>query len=323
MEQNNVLATDITDAEGKERLDAACKKILANKSILARILKECVEEYKDCTIKDIEEKYIEGEPQIASVPVYPDETNPIIKGAATEDITQTEGTVTYDIRFYAIVPGTDEVIRLIINIEAQNKYNPGYPLTKRGIYYCCRMISSQKEVEFIKSNYGDIKKVYSIWVCIDPTADRRNTITRYSLKEENLVGEAKELVQNYDLLTLIMICLGSDTDAEPKGVLRLLDMLLRSGRKSDEKKKMMQEDFDIEVTQMLNEEELAMCNYSDYIEERGIKKGMAQGMEKGMAQGVLGAIRNLMDSMKMTAEQAMSALKVPESDYEKYKAMMR
>ena len=243
----------------------------------------------------------------------------MIRGAATEDVTQTEGTVTYDIRFYAFIPGTDETIRLIINIEAQNKYNPGYPLTKRGIYYCCRMISSQKEVEFTKSNYGDIKKVYSIWVCIDPTADRQNTITRYSLKEENLVGEAKELIENYDLLTMIMICLGTDTDAEPKGVLRLLDMLLRSGRKSDEKKQILQDDFDIEVTQMLNEEELAMCNYSDYIEERGIKKGMAQGV----AQGMLDAIRNLMDSMKMTAEQAMSALKVPESEYEKYKAMMR
>ena len=33
MEQNNALATDITDAEGKEKLDAACKKLLANKSI--------------------------------------------------------------------------------------------------------------------------------------------------------------------------------------------------------------------------------------------------------------------------------------------------
>lgn len=45
-----------------------------------------------------------------------------IIGLNTEDSTINEGTVTYDIRFRAIVPGTGEKISLIINIEAQNDF---------------------------------------------------------------------------------------------------------------------------------------------------------------------------------------------------------
>ena len=40
----------------KAALDAVCKKILANKSILAWILKTCVEEYENCSLKEIEEE---------------------------------------------------------------------------------------------------------------------------------------------------------------------------------------------------------------------------------------------------------------------------
>ena len=51
----------------------------------------------------------------------------MISGMETEDVTMTEGLVTYDIRFRAVVPVSGELIQLIINIEAQNDFYPGYP----------------------------------------------------------------------------------------------------------------------------------------------------------------------------------------------------
>jgi hypothetical protein len=54
-----------------------------------------------------------------------------------------EQTIYYDIRFKAYVPGKDEPIMLIINLEIQLDDTPGYPLVKRGFYYCARMISEQ------------------------------------------------------------------------------------------------------------------------------------------------------------------------------------
>ena len=83
--------------------DANAKKLLASRKILAWILKYCVPEFEDSTIEDIRDIYIQGTPEVASVPVMPDKTNacplPRILGENTEDKTLTEGTVTFDIRF--------------------------------------------------------------------------------------------------------------------------------------------------------------------------------------------------------------------------------
>ena len=45
MELKNQLSESISLAEERERLDAVCKKLLANKVILAWIMKHCMEEY--------------------------------------------------------------------------------------------------------------------------------------------------------------------------------------------------------------------------------------------------------------------------------------
>ena len=125
------------------KYDAACKRLLSEKYILAWIMKSCLTKYQDCAIKEIAEKYIEGQPSVESIPVTPDKTNPVIRGLRTEDSSQSEGTITYDVRFYAYAPGTKKPIRLIINVESQLNYNAGYPLLKRAIFYGSRMISSQ------------------------------------------------------------------------------------------------------------------------------------------------------------------------------------
>lgn len=293
-------------------IDAACKRLLANKIILAWIMKSCVEEYRDCTIQDIAEKYIEGQPQVAETAVNPDEDVYIehIKGAATEDTTIYEGTITYDIRFYAVVPISGERIRLILNVEAQNDFYPGYPIIKRALYYCSRMSSSQYGTEFTESHYEKIKKVYSIWICMNPPKNRKNSINRYTIEEENLVGDVVENQQNYDLLAAIMICLG-DSDETSNGILKLLEVLLSSERKAEEKKKILQEDFSIEMTKELESEVSVMCNLSKGVEE------------KGMTKGILTSIKNLMESMGWTAEQAMNALKISEADQKLYTDELR
>ena len=53
--------------------DDIAKRFLAHKLLLAQILKEVVEEFKDCPLRDIAEKYIEGEPavNISEIPLDP------------------------------------------------------------------------------------------------------------------------------------------------------------------------------------------------------------------------------------------------------------
>jgi hypothetical protein len=54
-----------------------------------------------------------------------------------------------------------------------------------------------------------MKKVYSIWICTNSPKNRQNSITRYYIEEENLVGNVREPKDHYDLMAAIMICLGS------------------------------------------------------------------------------------------------------------------
>ena len=307
------LASAIHTSDGRSQYDAACKRLLSQKSILAWILKECVEEYRNCSVEDIRDKYIEGTPQISNVPLYPDESNmPQIHGDTNEDRLINEGTIYYDIRFRSIVPNTDEMISLIINLEAQNKYNPGYPLVKRGIYYCSRLISAQHGTDFIGSAYGKIKKVYSMWVCMNPPEDRKNTITRYIIQEDNLVGDVSESRANYDLLSTIMICLGDSKTDSSTDVLKLLTVLLSNKIKEESKRSILEDEFQIPMTVELTKEATAMCNLSQGIYD--------EAHAEGALESSLVSIRNLIDSMGLTAEQAMNALRVtPEIREEYYK----
>ena len=69
------------------------------------------------------------------------------------------------------------------------------------------------------------------------------------------------------------------------------------------------------MTETLNEEVSVMCNLSKGIKEDGI----AEGMEKGMVL----AIQNLMDKLKMTAEQAMETMDISKEEYPKYKELLK
>ena len=320
MEIETTMAQGLHITDENAGYDAACKRVLSEKAILARIMKACLEEYKNCDVNDIAGKYIEGQPQVSEVPVLPDESGSVISGMDTEDKSIREGSVTYDIRFRAVVPGTEEQIGLIINVEAQNDFYPGYPIITRGVYYCCRIISSQYGREFTGSHYERIKKVYSIWICMNPPKYRKNSITRYRLVEEQLVGEAVEPVEpvepveNYDLLSIVMLCLGGPGGGNYEGVLRLLDVLLSNETSEVEKRKILQDDYGIQMTQTMEQEVSVMCNLSKGVEEKG--------MAKGMTNGILASIKNLVKNLGMSVEQAMSVLEVPEAERQNYRDLL-
>ena len=100
MDVNTPIAEDIRVTDQNAQYDAACRKLLSEKIILAWIMKSCLEEYRDCGVKEIAEKYIEGTPQVGKVAITPGETNATkVHGISNEDTVQGEGKVTFDIRF--------------------------------------------------------------------------------------------------------------------------------------------------------------------------------------------------------------------------------
>ncbi len=95
----NELSKALSVAEMKVQYDVQCRKVLAQKEVLAWILKNTAEEFQEPSLEEIE-GCIEGMPEIAAVGVNPGET---IIGMANEDAVNGEGRIAYDIRFYAVV----------------------------------------------------------------------------------------------------------------------------------------------------------------------------------------------------------------------------
>ena len=265
----------INGNNNQDKYDAEVKKILSDKTVLSWIMKYSVEEFKDYSIEEIRE-CIEGNPEVATVKVRPGHTPEAIAGMSNEDKVPGEGEITYDIRFYAITR-KKEHIKLIINVEAQKKYNPGYDIVTRAVFYCARMLSSQLDVEFTPVNYDNIKKVYSIWICMDVPDYAAYTITRYGMAKEELYGHIRK-ENRYDLLEAVMICLGKEKDREKGNDLHgMLSTLLSNELSPKEKENLLEERYGIDTTVEMEGGLQQMCNLSDLIIEKGIEKGKAEG----------------------------------------------
>ena len=377
MGKETYLAHTITQTDYEARYDRAAKKLLANKLVLAHILKDCVKEYQACSIMDIAQKYIEGEPEVGTTGVYMDDSNSLeqpdikpetvvtraaevqamnaqevnaqainaqainaqamntqamnthsmkvqamneqamsiqamntqvakVQGMGNEDISQNEGTVYYDVRFNAIAPSTEEHenIRLIINAEAQNRFKLKYPLIKRAVYYGSRLISAQHGTVFTKSDYQKLRKVYSIWICVNPAKKFRNTITRYSLKPETIIGNAVEAPENYDLINIVMVCLGKMEEWNDNNLIKFLGVLFQNELSAREKKDILERDFNIPMTETFESEVDDMCNLSQGVAEEAMQKGLEQGRQEGIEQGRTYALIELVNDGVLTIEKA-------------------
>lgn len=304
----NKLDTD----EKRRSYDAIAKQFLSYKEVLATILQYTVREFKGMTMEEIISCF-DGNPEIGTVAVD-DEFMPKIDAAGGEAVSANDGIRSFDIKFKIRLPNSgNEQAALIINLESQHNASPGYTLEKRGIYYLSRMISSQYNVEFKNSDFDKLKKVYSIWICTHSANEDVNTITEYRFKPENLVGVAHDDPRKYDLMSLVMIRLGSK-DKDYEGLVRILDVLLNmyaEDGKADEALDILERDYNLSLRKYHKEVD-DMCNLS-----QGIYN---DGMAKGMVKGKIEVVKNLLN-MGFSIDKALAVADIDRETYEKNKDM--
>ena len=291
---------ELDTAKDNVRYDEYVKRVLSNKYILAWILKSTTEEFKNYSIETIAMKCIEKDIQIGEIPVYPGATNTrvppsggiqkdnesihqkphMITGDLTESRIPGEGTVTYDIRFRATVPGEKDSILLIIDIEAQQSFYTKYEMITRGIFYAARMISAQLDTEFTNSDYNKLKKVYSIFICMNAPKYIGNTICEYKITKHDLIGSMPDKKYSYDKMSVIMVCLNETMDKSSDGLLHLLNVLLSIDMQPDRKAAILNNIYDITVDDSLEKELNVMCNLSEAIEKRGEERGEKRGEQR-------------------------------------------
>lgn len=298
------LAHGIDITETKSMYDAQVKYLVSNKQVLSRIMKFSVPEYKECSLEEIM-SYIEGTPEVETHSVLPESEK--IEGMDTTSKVPGEGEFYFDIRFKALTPKTGKVT-IILNIELQKDYYPGYHFCSRGIFYCSRMISEQVYTEFVPDNYDDIKKVYSIWLCMAPPKKYANTISEYSMEEKNIVGMFAGN-ENYNLLSVLIIrlCTDESVDCESE-LIRMLNTLLSTKLKAEQKKEILEKEHHMKMEVEMEGEAKNMCNLSDLIVERTEKRVTEEVTAKVTAKTTVQAVSQLMENLQFSLEQACEAL---------------
>lgn len=264
------------------KLDLQIKKVLACKPILAPILQGVVKECQNMTNEQVE-ACIEGDIIVDSIYVESGFTE-FIQGSSEEDYQVGEGMIRYDVRTYLLLPGANqkELIKILIDVEAQKDENPGYDLPLRALFYCSRMISAQLDKEFSTNThdpikYGNIKKVYSIWICTETAQKRANTIEQYSIAKEMLLGTDVDSPR-YDILSAIIIniskthnCSGVDNK-----LICMLTDLFNEDINADEKITLLNTKYGISMTQEVKKEVEAMCTYTANIKAESEARGEAK-----------------------------------------------
>ena len=227
-----------------------------------------IRQIKKCIGNDILISKVRVEPGNTNVP----EPEKII-GESEEDKVPGEGGIYFDIRFSVYLPEKNEKIKMLINVEAQKDFHPGYGIPSRGVFYAARMISAQKGIEFSGSDYDKIKKVYSIWICMNAPDYIGNAVSEYSILKTDHIPGIPDQKSAYDKISVVQICLNPKSEKGNR-LTEMLNVLLSTKMKVDEKIKILEEDFQIPMEREMGKELNQMCNLSDYVEEIGIKKGI-------------------------------------------------
>lgn len=282
----------------KARYDKNVKELLADIQVLSRIVKHTVTEVESLSIQEIMDCIDRSSIRVGVVPVEPGLTNMgKVESIQTEDAIPNEDYITYDIRFVLAAAAME--LEIIINVEAQRSMSHsrlGYHLENRIVFYLARLISSQKGINFAKSGYDNIKKVYSIWICMD--ADRTSdSISRISLKADTLFGKPCGFPK-LDKMCGMVIRIRNNNVAESKN--KLIAMLedVLSSEDSDVKKHKLEDKYDMKMTTELEGRINGMCNLSDVVEERGIEQGMERGIKQGMERGIKRGITGLVEVLR-------------------------
>lgn len=280
---NTEIANAVNAAGDKAQYDTRVKRLLAQKSILAHILVKTIDEFKGMKPEDVV-KHIEGEPSISVVPVEPglanmektDAAGQRIVGLNTENAEINEGLVRFDIIFY--VRMKNGLSQIIVNIEAQKDEPTEYKILNRAIFYVSRLISSQKERDFVNTNYDDIKQVFSIWICMNMDD---NSLSHIHLTKDEMLKPCN-WKGNLDLLNIVLIGITNEIPEhdEKYEMHRLIGALLSSELKEQEKLDIIEHEYNIPISQEFREDVRIMCNLSTGIEERATERATEKTSEK-------------------------------------------
>ncbi|MGM9918507.1 MAG: hypothetical protein ACI316_04340, partial [Lactimicrobium massiliense] len=248
----------------KEQLDLYAKKIMADDQIIKVLLKNAVSDLfpqqVEITIRNM---------LISKVPVDPGYTNRI-SVKQQENFIPSEGRIVFDLLFETQLQSNKTIT---VNVEIQKNFHLKYPPACREEFYLARQISAQAESIFslARQEYGKIHHAIGIWLYLNVPKKYSNTIIRCQRERRIMAGSGQQRTDNFPS-TIIEIMVGNEPYTGDNDLLHVLHIIFKETCSLEEKMKRLAQ-FGIIDHNEFRKELRDMCNYSDLIYEKGIRKG--------------------------------------------------
>ena len=273
--------------------DIPAKNILQYKGVVAAILEMAIPAFKDYSHEEIREalpdKFSFGDKKVSEK---------VISEMNKEDKVLDEKAVSFDMLFHTN-PENSCNVEIFVDIEPQGIYPefmadiPGsYDLSKRAVYYLCRMISIQLRYgDGNTKNYNDLRKCFGIWLCFDDLYDTETEevgFARYGWQllecSPGLKNKILREQQTMDLMEIIIVRAGGkkSEEGDKKTLLDLINSLWRD--RENIPKYIPKDDPDInEINEEASDNVLSMRevvkNYGNKCKLNGIKIGEDRGIK--------------------------------------------
>lgn len=139
-----------------------------------------------------------------------------------------------------------------------------------------------------------------------------DTITEYSIQKKDVYGESVKSWK-YDYLSISFIRLSTGKKWHSKNVLiNMLDTLFSEELDAESKKKILENEHQMEMTRELEGGIDEMCNVSLGIRNRALAEGFEQGIAQGVTEGIEQGIKALINTcrkFKLSKEEIVEEIK--------------
>ena len=138
-------------------------------------------------------------------------------------------------------------------------------------------------------------------------------------KEKEFHGNFRDEQKSYDLIKIIILNLGNlGKKGTSHRLLNLLNLIFMDKKKTSEKEKILHDEYKIKLTRDMREELVGMGGLMEPLLEIVVaEKALADTEKMGLEY-----IRNLMKTLKLTAQEAMDASQVPKDKQKEYLQLM-
>ena len=198
---------------------------------------------------------------------------------------------------------------IVYDAEAQQEQKGNRLLIRRS-----RLYQSHIDVNLLEpgeTNFGKLNDVYVIFIAPFDLFGQK----KYMYTFRMICDESPGLQLNDGAVRIFLNTRGENDDEVSPELVELLHFIEKTSDYNEKIKNSRVQKLAVQIEKLKNNQEVGV-KYMSMLED------LVDAKQSGKEENRIESIINLMDTLKLTVEQAMAALKIPEDEWEHYKEVL-